>query len=220
MKLFTHIRTSVIILVIANLLTLGISIYQRWSLFEMMVLYWSESAIIGFFNILRMLICQNINGKAKAELVAAKLFMIPFFCVHYGIFMFGHWFSILVLFNSSNPLEALRLDPLNMVTSTFPDLLLNMNLLYAGLCLFASHSYSFLANYINKKEYQSTNLQMLMLQPYGRIIIMHLTIIFGGAFIMFLGAHPVTYTIVVILKILVDSISHIQERKKLQKSDV
>ena len=42
-------------LIAANLITIVFAIYEGWNLQELMVIYWSQSVIIGYFSIRRML---------------------------------------------------------------------------------------------------------------------------------------------------------------------
>jgi len=45
---------STLLLIIANLVPIAGSIFLGWNLADVMVLYWAESAVIGFFNICKM----------------------------------------------------------------------------------------------------------------------------------------------------------------------
>ncbi|MFZ2399645.1 MAG: DUF6498-containing protein [Smithella sp.] len=43
-------------------------------------------------------------------------------------------------------------------------------------CLFLSYGFSFMQNYLGKKEYTSYTAMKLLIQPYKRIFILHLTV--------------------------------------------
>ncbi|MCX6723106.1 MAG: DUF6498-containing protein, partial [Candidatus Staskawiczbacteria bacterium] len=105
--------SDVIFILVANLTTLFGVIFLSWNLFSVLFLYWVESAIIGFYNIFKMAICpialpgfvalENIeNSQIKfLRTLFLKIFMIPFFIMHYGGFMMGHLlFIYLVSFSS------------------------------------------------------------------------------------------------------------------------
>ena len=51
---------------------------------------------------------------------------------------------------------------------------------WAALALFLSHLVSFIFNYIGKGEYKQSKVNDLMGQPYGRVVVLHVTIILGG----------------------------------------
>lgn len=189
---------SVVSLIIANSVTLFGVIFFGWNLFLIMIIFWLESAIIGFYNILKMFI-------------VGKLFSIPlilFFTIHYGGFMFGHFIFIVALFGQG----AIQDGKLNgeMITNE-----MILNLLLAILCLFVSHGISFYYNFIKQKEYSKTNLTELIFQPYSRIIIMHLTLMLCAFSFVLLGSPIVASIVAIIVKTYVDLLAHLKTHKKL-----
>ena len=79
---------SSLALIVANLLPLFGVMSGHLSLVQVMILFWSESAIIGFFTLLKM----GIVGRWKAVIAA------PFFAGHYGGFMAVHFIILYSLF--------------------------------------------------------------------------------------------------------------------------
>src|SRR2546422_292146 len=79
---------STLILIVANLIPLAGIFFWHWDLFVLITLYWLETGIIGFWNILRMAIMAKW----------LSLFLVPFFCVHFGGFMTGHFIFLRALF--------------------------------------------------------------------------------------------------------------------------
>src|SRR3989454_2338242 len=69
-------------------------LFFGWSVFSTLLLFWVENVIVGAFNVLRMLVAQPQIG----VMWAAKLFMIPFFTFHYGMFVTVHGLFVLTLF--------------------------------------------------------------------------------------------------------------------------
>ena len=57
------------------------------------------------------------------------------------------------------------------------------------VALAASHLYSFFVNYIGHGEYRRTFVVWLMVQPYARVVVLHLAILFGGFIAMALGSN-------------------------------
>ncbi len=191
---------TAIALIVANLVPLVGVLFFDWSLFTIMFFFWLESAVIGFFNILKLVIVANI----------LSIIMVPFFVVHYGAFMSGHLVFIFALFS-----------PDEMSFSGFfppPDLLIShiMNVwpAFLGACL--SHGISFFYNFIGKKEFRRSTPEKQMMAPYGRIILMHLTIIFGGWLILALGAPILALVLLIGLKIVSDARAHHKEHAALQ----
>jgi hypothetical protein len=77
-----------------------------------------------------------------------------------------------------------------------------------ALALFVSHGYSFYHNYIQGREFEKANVTQLMFAPYGRIVVMHLTLIFGAMLIMLTGLPAAAATLFIVLKVVVDIRAH------------
>ncbi len=196
-----------IVLIVANLVPLVGILFFDWSLFTIMFCFWLESAVIGFYNIFKMVMVANI----------LSIIMVPFFVIHYGAFMSGHLIFIFALFSpdemSSYGGRFSGLFPpadlmISHIMSVWPAFL--------GVCL--SHGISFFYNFIGKKEFRRSTPEKQMMAPYGRIILMHVTIIFGGWLILALGAPVLALVLLIVLKIVSDARAHHKEHKVLQEA--
>ena len=83
----------------------------------------------------------------------------------------------------------------------------------AAAALFLSHGASFLFNYIGRGEYRTASPTAQMAAPYGRVVILHLTIIFGAFVVAFVGAPIGALVILVALKTAFDLGLHLRERR-------
>lgn len=196
-------QPSVIALILANLVPIFGVVFLHWEVFPLMFLFWSENVIIGVFNVLKML---TANPSLPVEWIV-KVFMVPFFCVHYGMFTFVHGIFVVELFGGVKSHGFPN-------AATFWQVMQENQLGWAVLGLAVSRGVSFVTNYIGKGEYQRASLQQLMSQPYGRIVVMHLAILFGGFVMMGLHSPMVGLVLLVVLKIFLDLNSHVKERKK------
>lgn len=204
------IRPSVIALIIANVVPVFGVVFLDWEVFPLMLLFWFENVIIGLFNVLRMAMAQS--GLLHWSV---KLFLIPFFFVHYGMFTFVHGIFVFALFGGGEH----RISGAPSVR-LFVEAIREYHLGWAVLGLAVSHGVSFVSNYIRRGEYCRAEPNRLMVQPYARIFILHITILAGG-FIMALLKAPVAGLIVLILlKTVVDLGSHVAERKKFAGADL
>ena len=79
---------STLALIIANLVPIAGMIFLGWNLSDVMVLYWAESAVSGFFNLCKI----AVIGHWMALLAG------PFFVGHFGGFMSVHFLFIYALF--------------------------------------------------------------------------------------------------------------------------
>ena len=59
-----------------------------------------------------------------------------------------------------------------------------------------------------------------MQAPYGRIVVLHLTILFGGGATMILGEPLVALILLIVLKTVIDVRAHIKSHRKWQPSDL
>ena len=89
----------------------------------------------------------------------------------------------------------------------------------ALLALFLSHGYSFMVNFIGRGEYRNRTLNKQMSEPYTRIILMHLVIIFGGALSAAVGEATPTLVLLIAAKIAVDLRAHLKEHREQTVED-
>lgn len=224
---------AVAALIMANAVPLLGVLSFGWSVWTILIVYWLENGIVGGFNVLKMVLAQGdgagaplarssaaqawrINGRAADGM--AKAALIPFFIVHYGIFWLVHGVFVFALpaFGAINPGAISAPDP-----STDPALLVTpgmpgpdlWTIVFAVLALFASHGASFLFNYLRGGEYKRTTAAGQMFAPYGRLVILHVTIIFGALAISFTGAPNTAVVILVALKTAMDLAFHLREHR-------
>lgn len=203
------LRPSVIALLLANLVPVFGVLFFRWEVFPLMFLFWSENVIVGAFNVLKMLFA---DPESPVEWIG-KVFTIPFFCIHYGMFTFIHGIFVIALFGGGLRHGAGFPGP-----ETFWRIVLENHLGWAILCLAASRAISFGTNYLGSGEYKRASLQQLMQQPYGRIVVLHLTILFGGFLMMALHSPVWGLFLLVMLKIVLDLRGHFAERRKFTEA--
>lgn len=187
---------SVLLLILVNLIPIAGFWLWGWHLSDVMVLYWAESAVIGFFNI------------CKIALINKWLVLLtgPFFLGHFSAFMAVHFLFIYNLFiQGFDSTEAG--DNLLEVAQTFTALW------PALLGLFLSHAFSFFRNFVGDKEYLGRSVKKQMMEPYNRIMFMHLVLIFGGGLAMFLGDSGPVIILVIMLKIVMDVRAHLNQHR-------
>jgi len=185
---------SAVALVIANFVPLVGVLFFGWNLGELMVLYWLESGVIAFYTVLKIAIVGKL-----AALVAA-----PFFVGHFGGFMMGHFLLIYGLF--------LRGNSAGWTPGAGAELYAIFVPIWTSIAaLFISHGVSFFTNFIQDREYQGATVSGLMTAPYNRIMVMHLTLIFGGWIIMLIGMPTGALVILLALKTAVDLHAHRKE---------
>jgi len=194
---------SALSLMAANLIPLIGALWLDWSVFLIIFLFWTENLIIGFFNIFKLILAQ---GKEKKTVT--KAYTVPFFMIHYGGFCAGHGVFVISLFGKWANAD------LSDFHNFIHDIFIDEKAIYAVLALFVSHGFSFIYNYILKGERKKATINKLMTTPYSRIIILHLTLIFGAFLIIQFKAPEAGLTLLIILKIGVDLSAHLKERAR------
>ncbi len=205
----------------ANLVPLFGAIFWDWSAFNIVLLYWAENLAVGFYNILKIAFAKVPHPADHL----GKLFLIPFFTVHYGGFTGIHGIFVLALFKKEEPafpsgdtwpcffvFVQILLGVIRQAYST-----MSTQMKCALLALFLSHGVSFVQNYLLKGEYASASPQKLMASPYGRIVVMHIAIIAGGFLTMALGSPLGVLIVLIALKTAIDMKLHLREHKKAQR---
>ncbi len=210
---------SIIALTVANLVPLLGVIFLNWEAAAIVLLYWMENLIVGFFNVLRMIL---VKGEPVANQFQ-KLFMIPFFCVHFGGFCAVHGFFLLAFFKIGSPEGAIAAGDSWMGPLIFLQLLYAVvmqlwqsrpaGLDWPVLGLAVSHGISFVKNFLIGQEYLSLKLKELMMRPYKRIVLMHVAIIAGGVLIMKLGSPVALLCVLIFLKIAMDIWLHAKSNR-------
>ena len=186
-------KSSLFMLWLANLVPLGGVFLLNWQVADIMLLFWLESAIIGFFNILKMF---RITGPVA-------IFYSIFFIGHFGAFMSVHLMFIFALFIEEEGMSA----PLTEVAVVFTDLW------PAILALIISHAFSYRRNFLGRQEYLKLTIKDQMQKPYTRVVLMHVTIIFGGILILALQATIPVLVMLILMKTIVDAKAHVKEHK-------
>lgn len=232
---------SLLLLVAVNLLPIAGVIFWEWNIFQIVSLYWFENVVIGAINILKIATCcpddddpdtKGFSGKSadEQEMPAylrnpaagqkihhgAKLFMIPFFTFHYGMFCFVHGVFVFELLGgkggsviSGGPIKGMSI----MVSSLF-----DSGGKWFVIAIIGSHLFSFFSNYLAKGEFRRTSTHVLMGSPYARIVVLHVAILFGAFAITALGSPLWLLILLIVGKIFIDVKLHIRShRKALEK---
>jgi hypothetical protein len=206
---------AVVALIVANLIPLVGVLFFGWNVWMILIVYWLENGVVGVFNILKMLKAEGAPGDASANLRmngrpvndVAKAGLIPFFIVHYGIFWAVHGVFVFTL-----PLfGSMETDAVDMTTGFEP-----LTIPFAVLALSVSHGISYWFNFVKGGEYRRVSAAGQMFAPYGRLVVLHVTIIIGGMAIAITGAPAAVVAILVVLKTTLDVGFHLAEHRKVE----
>jgi hypothetical protein len=226
---------SALVLVAMNALPIIGVAFWGWSLMMILVLYWLESGIVGVINVFKIArtaggsegptieqhgnrITVRISGFGAFGNGLAKGPIIGFFIVHYGIFWAVHGVFVFLLPLVAGLSSLRMIDPASGIGAfgiepmDFGPLPLDALLLSTGL-LAASHVVSFFANYIGRGEYLRVTPQGQMLSVYGRVVVLHFTIVAGAFVIGLFGTPLAAVVLLVAMKTALDLFFHLQEHR-------
>ncbi len=201
---------SIAALIAANLIPIALVLAGQISVAEIMILYWMENVIIGCYQVLKMLTAIFTSTQPGG----CGCVTIPFFIVHYGMFTFVHGIFVFAIFGSgllSSPAARGRItEPFDVLGN----LLSNAGVLWIPLvALVASHGVSFYVNFIRGGEFRRFGLDVLMQQPYKRVVILHMTILLGAFMALALKSAVIPLLVLTLLKIAVDLSAHLKEHR-------
>lgn len=195
---------SEVFLLLVNIFPLFGIWFLNWKLSDIFILYWAESLIICFYWFAK-LVTTFILDRNRTQWLPIFIFSFFFFMIHFGAFMFVHLMIIMsmFIFHGTQP-------SMNFILSATQDSL--MILIVPLIFLFISHGFSFIQNFILKKEYEVGNdkdSKMKSVPPYGRIIVMHLSV-FLIAYLINAGKFlaPFSAILIIITKIITDLRGH------------
>src|SRR5437016_14453263 len=194
---------SLLALVLANAFPIVGVLFLGWTVFPLVLLYWLENVVVGAFNVAKLLLAQPRDPIRWA----GKLFLVPFFIVHFGGFTYIHGVLVVAFFGPKGT------QPFDLVPTVLDAIRANQ-LGWGVASLVLSHGLSFFWNYLKNGEYQRASLNALMGQPYSRVIVLHLTMLFGGWIVMLLGSPLPALVLLVVIKTAADLRAHTAERRK------
>lgn len=216
-----QVRKSAFALLASNAVPLLGVVLFRWDLFTIMFLFWFENVIIGVINVPKIVMAcgamklgkspQMPAGAAEGLQIGFKIMGIPFFIVHYGMFTAVHGMFVFVMFSGRLPL--MNRGPFPAPEMVLPHI---AQLIVPILAIIASHVVSFITNFIGQEEYRTISAPEQMFAPYGRIVVLHLVILFGGFAVMLLGAPWAAVALLVVLKTGLDLSAHVSERMRAE----
>lgn len=181
-------------IILGNILPLYGVLFLDWSLFDIFYLYWAENVLIGVATIIRILIAGAAFGLGS---LFGSLFLIGFFTFHYGLFCMVHGSIMFEMFYDGQ-IDVMD-NPLMLIEYAFSSSQAAFLPALAGLC------FAVLLDTLHrlyKDRIEGRLPPAIMFTPYGRIVVLHLTILLGGLLAMSLGSPLWALAFLVVLKIL------------------
>lgn len=214
-------------LVGSNLVPLLGVLVLDWSVQALLLVYWLESGLIGLLNVPKILSAHGAETSASrsqaAQLISdGETVTLPdppettpetptwrrenrsvarFFLEHYGLFWLAHGVVIGIL-----PLIAPGME--FVPRATLPTVAV-------GACATGvSHYISYRRNYLSGGEWRTVPPGRQINAPYGRVLVMHLTVVLGAFAVTIIGAPVGTLVILIGVKTALDVRGHLREHDR------
>lgn len=213
-------------LIAVNFINILMAIILKWSIYDVMFVYWFQSISIGIFTFYKLYTYPieqieremndgktlEVNDLAVANPRLATIIIAGFFAMHYGLF---HLIYIIFIVGFANN-EGLPLDL--------------MGGLVGSLLFFSNHFYSYFfyqdeeiivteTEYGNSDKFSGLSVADIFSNPYTRIIPIHLTIMAGAAISHFITGGPFQNIFIILffmgLKTFMDVIAHKKKHKQV-----
>lgn len=179
-------KIDVAILILANLPPLFGIIFLGWQTMDILLLFGFEVVVVGFFNIIKLLWVRGTQRAPKY----LKIIMIPFFVIHFSIFLGVCYIGILAVlttykqiildYNGVRSIWKFTLKPY------FYNQVLNPSnlLFYTYVLVLISHLTAFSQNFLKGKENIKMTVDSLMRAPYWQVFITQVWVVGGAAIIL------------------------------------
>lgn len=189
-------RPPVVVVLILNLIPVACVWWLGWNALTLLVLYWAENVVIGVVNWLKI---RTLEARGRGD--GAPFKVSGFFAMHYGIFTLVHGvFAFLVGGIFAAP------DAAPGEASAFSRFWSERESVLMAVAAIAVVHVAQFFHWLGRKDESGMTAQEQMIQPYGRIFIMHITII-GGAFLGAMTGAPASYVLLLaILKTVIDTL--------------
>lgn len=171
-------------------------LFWGWSAGLLMLAYWLENVVIGVFNGARMIASAAASGAAG---LASLIVLLPFYTVHYGMFCAVHGVFVFAMFGQGLETISGVPDPFN-IPAFAASLFAAEPTLWASLATMVGWQIVLFVIYLYRREYRDTDPMSQMMAPYGRVVVLHMTIIFGGFVVLALGQPVFAVALLALLK--------------------
>jgi hypothetical protein len=198
---------SVLVLLLANLFPLFGVLFFSWSLQNVLFLYWSETAVVGLFSVLRVPLAA-VNSTRTPRLIVVISFITGF-----GGFMLGHALFLVMLFIPFISLEATSLEAIFLEAAK----IFLEPISWGFVALILSHGFSFVKNYLIGGEWKIADVKDIIARPLVRMVFMHIALIFGLLPTIIFGQSLPILGLLIALKIMLDAGFHVQEHTQVRK---
>jgi hypothetical protein len=150
-------------------------------------------------------------GTALASVVslAMSVIMVPFFFFHYGMFCFVHGVFLRLFAGGEGGGDTMAPLPLiDWALGTAPEMAWFVAAIAGVSVLF------YLVDFIGRGEFKTSNPQVEMFSPYGRIVTLHIAIILGAGVAFTLDEPLLGVLLLIFIRVVFGIVTTVMRRRK------
>lgn len=165
----------------SNLVPVFGVMFFGWHALPLLVFYWIENVLIGALNIPKIVL-SGVTKPMPEPAIGSIL--AGFFVFHYGMFCFVHGVFIFALFAIGDSIQS-GVDPVRGPFDLIARVLsvVDAEMSWGVIVLVVLRTAEFAVLWVGGKQWLLSEPKTQMFEPYGRAIVMHLT--------MFIATIPV-----------------------------
>lgn len=205
---------TIALIIIGNLIPVVGVLAFGWNATQILILYWCENVVIGAMTLPRILTAQKLvkypdrPGQIRLDNAVGKGLLGCFFIVHYGIFCLVHGvFAVLLVSGAMNGM-------MENVGAVWPQTLGDSGFRWALLGVVLIHAVMFARDWLIGTGYRRSDPGTEMMRPYNRIIVMHLTVLFGAWALAAVGAPAAAVLTLCLVKTVIEIGAEFPKKKK------
>lgn len=172
-------------IVLANLVPVFGVLVLGWDAGQILLLYWAENVILGVLTIPRLI--------AAAKGGFEGWFLAAFFCVHYGLFCFGHLVFALLMVTDFTEVGGGPVGAFLHIVGT-------PGFLWGAAAVAAINLVTQIRDFWLPGLWRTADPKKEMAKPYGRIFVLHLTVLIGAGVVLSFNGPALAILVLCLLK--------------------
>lgn len=177
-RLIAGPRFTVAAIVLGNLMPVLGVMFLGWDGTQILILYWLENIIVGVLTVPRIMSARGASMADSSGPSAGPVKLGCFFIVHYGVFCIGHGVFAFVLAN-----KMARAMETGAGAGVWERTLGQSAFWWTVLAIAILHLILHVRDWWLARAWRTASPTLEMFRPYGRIFVLHLTVL-GGAWLM------------------------------------
>ena len=201
-----YLAKSTLMLIAGNLVLLAFALTLHWSLFDMLVCFWTENVVIGIYTMVKILFAQK-SADFDVPTRLRKITAMLLFALHYFAFCLLFFTVIVYVFN---PMEWYETAGFHVAFTIDWYVIIP-----AVIVALVQHGASFKLNFLDKKEFNIMTISDLAKSPYKRVLLVLMAVLCVGLLMRFmLAISVVAMVLFYLIKTIIDARRHVHEHNQ------